>query len=78
MRLKEYQNMIDVKLRSVNFRDTATYERSHVVKELSDDVIKEYERGDISRLEFAAKLVTDKKNYIRLVPAKLQGCVAAQ
>ena len=60
MRLKKYQNMIYVKLRSVNFHGRVTNERSHVAKELSEDLIKQYERGDISRSEFAAKLVTDK------------------
>jgi hypothetical protein len=60
MRLKEYENMIYVKLRSVNFHGTVTNERSHADKKLSDDLLKEYERGDISRLEFAAKFVTDK------------------
>jgi len=61
MTLKEYQNMIYVKLRSVNFHGTVTNERSDVAKELSDDLIKQYGRGDISWLEFATKLVTDKK-----------------
>ena len=53
--------MIYVKLRSVNFHGTVTNERSDVAKELSDDLIKQYGRGDISWLEFATKLVTDKK-----------------
>jgi hypothetical protein len=43
----------------VNFHGTVTNERSHVAKELSGDLIKQYERGDISRLEFFAKLATD-------------------
>jgi hypothetical protein len=53
--------MIYVKLRSVNFHGTVTNERSHVAKELSNYLIKQYGRGNISRLEFATKLVTDKK-----------------
>jgi hypothetical protein len=43
----------------VNFRGTETYESSHVAKRFSDDLIKPCKRGDIYRLEFAAKLPTD-------------------
>jgi hypothetical protein len=48
----------------MNFHGIMTNERSHVPKELSEDLIKQCERGGISRFEFAAKLVTVKKRMI--------------
>ena len=48
--------MIYVKLRSVNLPATVTNKRSHVAKQLVDDLIKKYERQEISRLDFVSKV----------------------
>jgi len=79
IKLKEYQNRVYINLRSVNFPDTATNKRSHVAKGLEDDLIKQYESGEISRLEDVSKVsLTHKMEYVRNVPSKLRGCVATQ
>jgi hypothetical protein len=58
MKLKEGQYMNYVKLRSVNLPATVANKRSHVAKGLVEDLIKKYETGEISRLEFVSKGVT--------------------
>jgi hypothetical protein len=50
MKLQEYQNMICVKLRSVNMPATVTNKRSHAAKGLVDDLITKYERGSGTNL----------------------------
>jgi hypothetical protein len=79
MKLKEYQNVIDVNLRGANLPATMTNERSHVVQELADDLIKQYESGEIYRLEFFPKLFTDTKNNdMSTIFHLLRGFAAAQ
>jgi hypothetical protein len=56
MKLKEYQNVIYVNLRSVNLPATVTNKRSHVAQGLADYLIKQYESGEIYRLEFVSKV----------------------
>jgi hypothetical protein len=56
MKLQEYQNLIYVNLRSVNLPATMNNKISHVAKGLVDDLIKWYETGEISRLEFISKV----------------------
>jgi hypothetical protein len=51
--LKEHQNMIYIKLRSVNLPEAVTNKRSHVAV----DLIRKYEIGKISRLEFVSKVI---------------------
>jgi len=51
--LKEHQNMIYIKLRSVNLPEAVTNKRSHVAV----DLIRKYELGKISRLEFVSKVI---------------------
>jgi hypothetical protein len=46
MKLQEYQNMIYVKLPRVDFPATMTSRRSHVAKELVEDLIKKYKKDD--------------------------------
>jgi len=62
MKLKEYQNVIYVNLRSVNLPATMTNKRSHVAQGLADDLIKKYESGKICRLEFVSKVLQIQKN----------------
>jgi hypothetical protein len=50
--LKEYQNMIHIKLRSFNLSAALTNKRSHVAV----DLIRKYGIGKISRLEFVSKV----------------------
>ena len=45
MKLNAYQNMIYVKLRTLNFPATVTNKRRHFSKGLVDDYIKTHERG---------------------------------
>ena len=45
-----------IKVRSVNLPATVTNKRSHVAKQLVDDLIKKYERQEISRLDFVSKV----------------------
>ena len=56
MKLKEYQNMVYVNFLSVKLRVTVNNSRSRIVEGLVDDLIKQYERGNISRLEFVSKV----------------------
>ena len=57
--LKEYQNMIYIKLRSVNLSAAVANKRSHVAV----DLIRKYEVGKISGLEFVSKIsYRQKKN----------------
>lgn len=56
MKLNEYLNMIYVESRRVNFPATVTNIRSQVAKELVEDLIKEYERWEMCRLEFVSKV----------------------
>jgi hypothetical protein len=66
MKLNEFQNMIYVKLRSVNLPATVTNKRSHVAKGLVENAIKKYETGEISRLQFVSTVsYRYKKNDIR-------------
>jgi hypothetical protein len=51
--------MIYLYLRSVNLPATVTNKRSHVSHGLADDQMKQYESGEISRLDLFPKLVTD-------------------
>ena len=48
--------MVYVNLLSVNLRVTVNNSRSRIVEGLVDDLIKQYERGNISRLEFVSKV----------------------
>ena len=50
MKFKEYQNMIYIYLRSVNLPPTVTNKRSHDGQGSADDLIKQYESGEISKL----------------------------
>ena len=71
--------MIYLQVRSVTSPATLTNKRSHVAKGLEDDLIKQYESGEISRLEDVSKVsLTHKMEYVRNVPSKLRGCVATQ
>jgi hypothetical protein len=56
MKLKEYQSMIYVNLRSVNLPATVTNKRSHVGQGSADDLIKQYENREISTLAFVSKV----------------------
>jgi len=56
MKFKEYYNTIYVKLRSVNLPVTVTNKGSHVTKELVNDLIQKYERGEICRLPNVSKI----------------------
>jgi hypothetical protein len=56
MKFKEYRNMISIQLRNVILPDTVTNKGSQVTKGLVDDLIKKYERGKISVLEFVPNL----------------------
>ena len=44
MKLKEYQNMIYIKLGNVNLPAEVTNRECHIGKGLADDLIKKYER----------------------------------
>ena len=61
MKLKEYQNMVYVNFLSVKLRVTVNNSRSRIVEGLVDDLIKQYERGNFSRLEFVATVSYDHK-----------------
>jgi hypothetical protein len=56
MKFKEYYNTIYVKLQSVNLPVTVTNKGSHVAKELADNLIQKYERGEICRLSNISEL----------------------
>ena len=53
--------MIYIKLRTINVPATLTKKRIPVAKLLVDDLLKQPERGEISRFDFFPKLVTDTK-----------------
>ena len=56
MKLTEYQNTIYVEFFSVNYPAKVTNKRSHAAGGFVYDLIKKYERGEISRLEFVFKV----------------------
>ena len=80
IKLKEYRNIIYVKLQGVNFPATVTNKRSHVAKRLADDLIVRYERVEISGLEYVSEVSYRyrKEWYVRNIPSKLGACEAAQ
>jgi hypothetical protein len=51
--LREYQNVIYIKLRSVNLPEAVTNKRSH----FTVDLIRKYEISKISSLEFVSKVI---------------------
>jgi len=68
--------MIYVNLLSVNLPATVTNKRSHVGQGSADDLIKQYESGDISRLAFVSKVSYrhQKKNKISVMfPLRCMG-----
>jgi hypothetical protein len=67
VKIKEYQNMTYVESRSVNFPATVTNIRSQVDNGLVDDLIKEHERREISRLEFVSKVLYTYKKELYVI-----------
>ena len=56
-----------------------TNKSSHVAKGLADDLIKQHESGEMSRLEAVSIIsLRHKTEYVHNVPSKLRGCAAAQ
>jgi predicted GNAT family acetyltransferase len=56
--------MIYVNLRSVILSATVTNKRSHVGQGSADDLIKQYESGEISRMAFVSKVSYRHKKRI--------------
>jgi hypothetical protein len=73
--LAEHQNMIYMKLQTVNLPATFNSTRSHVAKGLADNLIKRNGGGEISRLQFVCKVSYRYKTvwHVRNVPSKLLG-----